>query len=70
LTRVPLKEEDLVGIRTRDVIGVGVLLWSADYPYTGSSWRDAILIACAISWSVGTYPRFVREASMICKSRA
>jgi len=26
-------EEDLVGIRTRDVIGVDALLWSSDYPH-------------------------------------
>jgi predicted TIM-barrel fold metal-dependent hydrolase len=31
-------EEDLVGIRTRDVIGVGALLWSSDYPHTDTSW--------------------------------
>lgn len=31
-------EEDLVGIRTRDVIGVEALLWSSDYPHTDTSW--------------------------------
>ena len=31
-------EEDLVGIRTRDVIGVETLLWSSDYPHTDTSW--------------------------------
>jgi predicted TIM-barrel fold metal-dependent hydrolase len=31
-------EEDLVGIRTRDVIGVDALLWSSDYPHTDTSW--------------------------------
>jgi len=31
-------EEDLVGIRTRDVIGVDTLLWSSDYPHTDTSW--------------------------------
>jgi uncharacterized protein len=31
-------EEDLVGIRTRDMIGVDALLWSSDYPHTDTSW--------------------------------
>ena len=31
-------EEDLVGIRTRDMIGVEALLWSSDYPHTDTSW--------------------------------
>jgi predicted TIM-barrel fold metal-dependent hydrolase len=31
-------EEDLVGVRTRDMIGVDALLWSSDYPHTDTSW--------------------------------
>ena len=31
-------EEDLVGIRTRDMIGIDALMWSCDYPHTDTSW--------------------------------
>jgi len=31
-------EEDLVGVRIRDMIGVDALLWSSDYPHTDTSW--------------------------------
>jgi predicted TIM-barrel fold metal-dependent hydrolase len=31
-------QEDRIGIRLRDVIGVATLLWASDYPHTDSTW--------------------------------
>ena len=40
-------QEDAIGIRLRDVIGVDNMMWGSDYPHSGStfpqsrkSWRD------------------------------
>jgi predicted TIM-barrel fold metal-dependent hydrolase len=34
-------EDDEVGIRTRDLLGVHTLLWASDYPHGDSTWPDS-----------------------------
>jgi predicted TIM-barrel fold metal-dependent hydrolase len=33
--------DDVVGVRNRDVIGVGNIMWSSDYPHVNSSWPES-----------------------------
>jgi predicted TIM-barrel fold metal-dependent hydrolase len=48
-------EDDEIGIRTRDIIGVGSLMWASDYPHGDSVWPksretiDRIMAGCAPS---------------------
>jgi predicted TIM-barrel fold metal-dependent hydrolase len=35
-------EDDEIGVRTRDVIGVGNMLWGNDYPHHDSIWPNSM----------------------------
>jgi predicted TIM-barrel fold metal-dependent hydrolase len=41
-------QEDAVGIRIRDVIGVEALMWGSDYPHTESTFPRSREILCGI----------------------
>ena len=34
-------QEDAIGIRLRDVIGTGNMMWGSDYPHTDGVWPES-----------------------------
>ena len=34
-------QEDVAGIRLRDMMGVETLMWASDYPHTDTTWPDS-----------------------------
>lgn len=60
-------EDDEVGIRTRDIIGVDSLMWGNDYPHGDSVWPDSQNILNRIFDGVPAEERYKITVANVCK---
>jgi predicted TIM-barrel fold metal-dependent hydrolase len=60
-------EDDEVGIRTRDLIGVDNLLWGSDYPHADSLFPESQQVLERIFTGVSAADRYKITASNVCK---
>ena len=60
-------EDDEIGIRTRDVVGVENLMWGNDYPHGDSIWPDSQNILDRIFEGVPAEDRYKITAANVCK---
>jgi predicted TIM-barrel fold metal-dependent hydrolase len=58
-------EDDILGIRTRDVIGVGSLMWGSDYPHGDSVFPDSQGVLDRIMDGVPVEERYAMTAKNV-----
>jgi hypothetical protein len=60
-------EDDEIGIRTRDIIGVDSMMWGNDYPHGDSVWPDSKNVLNRIFEGVPDEERYKITVANVCK---